>query len=150
MIPTLKMFATTVTTEPEYLNPIYDQVRQFRTLGGDLLLGTDVGHMTDYRTDGELRAPQHTGIDARGILRLLTTAPAGRFGVQNEKSRVAPGLRADLVTLNRIRTTTSMRSRKCLSQFLADASYTHEINTAAARRSPSRHVCWTNSPSADR
>ncbi len=34
MIPTLKMFATTVTTKPESLQPIYAEVREFHALGG--------------------------------------------------------------------------------------------------------------------
>lgn len=51
MIPTLKMFATTVTTKPEYLLPIYAEVRQFHELGGTLMFGTDVGYMTGYRTE---------------------------------------------------------------------------------------------------
>ena len=47
MIPTLKMFATTVTTNPAYLQPIYDEVRTFHALGGQLMFGTDVGYMTE-------------------------------------------------------------------------------------------------------
>ena len=47
MIPTLKMFATTVTTDPHYMDPIRAEVRRFHELGGQLLFGTDVGYMTD-------------------------------------------------------------------------------------------------------
>lgn len=54
MIPTLKMFATTVTTNPAYLDPIYAQVRGFHELDGELLFGTSIGCMTDYTTAGEL------------------------------------------------------------------------------------------------
>lgn len=43
MIPTLKMFRTTVTTKASYLDPIYAEVRRFHELGGELLFGTDVG-----------------------------------------------------------------------------------------------------------
>jgi imidazolonepropionase-like amidohydrolase len=99
MIPTLKMFATTVTTAPEYLNPIYDEVRQFHALGGQLLFGTDVGYMRDYTTAGEFGALQASGLGPADILRMLTTAPAARFGVQDEKGRIAPGQLADLVVL---------------------------------------------------
>src|SRR5206468_5540045 len=41
MVPTLKMFATTVTTKPGYLNPIYAVVRRFHEDGGNLMFGTD-------------------------------------------------------------------------------------------------------------
>ena len=46
MIPTLKMFATTASTDPAFLHPIYAVVRQFHALGGDFIFGTDVGYMT--------------------------------------------------------------------------------------------------------
>jgi imidazolonepropionase-like amidohydrolase len=100
MIPTLKMFATTVTTDPAYLEPIYAEVRQFHALGGELLFGTDVGYMTDYRTEDEFRALAQCGLNARDVLRMLTTAPARRFGVAGQKGSIAPGKRADLVVLN--------------------------------------------------
>jgi imidazolonepropionase-like amidohydrolase len=99
MIPTLKMFATTVTTKAAYLDPIYAEVRQFHGLGGQLLFGTDVGYMTDYSTQDEFRALQQSGLSATDILRMLTTAPAQRFGVQAETGRVAAGQIADLVVL---------------------------------------------------
>jgi imidazolonepropionase-like amidohydrolase len=100
MIPTLKMFATTVTTKPSYLQPIYAVVRQFHALGGDLIFGTDVGYMTDYRTGGEFRALEASGLDARDILRMLTTAPAARFGVARERGTIASQKMADLVLLD--------------------------------------------------
>jgi imidazolonepropionase-like amidohydrolase len=100
MIPTLKMFATTVTQRREYLGPIYAVVRQFHALGGELLFGTDVGYMTDYSTDDEFRALGESGLDARAVLRMLTTAPAERFGVAADRGTVAVGKRADLVLLD--------------------------------------------------
>jgi imidazolonepropionase-like amidohydrolase len=99
MVPTLKMFGTTVTHNPAYLDPIYAEVHEFHTLGGELLFGTDVGYMTDYTTQDEFAALGQSGLSAMDILRMLTTAPAARFHVQNEKGRVAPGERADLVLL---------------------------------------------------
>jgi imidazolonepropionase-like amidohydrolase len=99
MVPTLKMFGTTVTHNPAYLNPIYAEVKEFHTLGGELLFGTDVGYMTDYTTQDEFAALGQSGLSAMDILRMLTTAPAARFHVQNEKGRVAAGERADLVLL---------------------------------------------------
>jgi len=100
MIPTLKMLATTVTKDPAYLQPIYGIVRQFHALGGELLFGTDVGYMTDYSTDDEFRALAGCGLNARDILRMLTVAPAGRFGVAGERGTIAPGRQADLVLVD--------------------------------------------------
>jgi imidazolonepropionase-like amidohydrolase len=99
MVPTLKMFRTTVTTNPRYLDPIYAEVRQFHALHGELLFGTDVGYMTDYTTQDEFQALTQSGLTPQDILRMLTTAPAARFGVQAEKGIIAPGKLADLVVL---------------------------------------------------
>ena len=99
MIPTLKMFADTASAHPEYLNPIYEVVGRFHALGGQLLFGTDVGYMTDYTTEDEFRALARSGLDARDVLRMLTTAPAERFGKGNEVGSIAVGRRADLVLL---------------------------------------------------
>ncbi len=100
MVPTLKMFATTVTTKAAYLQPIYEEVRTFHGLGGQLLFGTDVGYMTDYRTEEEFSALAACGLNAMDVLRMLTTAPAARFGVSQEKGTLAVGRLADLVVLD--------------------------------------------------
>jgi imidazolonepropionase-like amidohydrolase len=100
MMPTLKMFATTVTADPAYLQPIYAVVRQFHFLGGDLMFGTDVGYMTDYSTQDEFRALAESGLNFRDILRMLTVAPATRFGVAAQRGTVVPGKMADLVVLD--------------------------------------------------
>ncbi len=100
MIPTLKMFADTASPRPEYLNAIYEVVRRFHALGGQLLFGTDVGYMADCTTEDEFRALARSGLDAREVLRMLTTAPAERFGKGNETGSLAVGRRADLVVLD--------------------------------------------------
>jgi imidazolonepropionase-like amidohydrolase len=100
MIPTLKMFADTASASPDYLNPIYAVVGQFHTLGGQLLFGTDVGYMTDYSTEDEFRALARAGLDARNVLRMLTTAPSERFRVEKDRGSIALGRRADLVLLD--------------------------------------------------
>lgn len=100
MIPTLKMFGTTVTTNPAYLDPIYAEVRQFHELGGQLIFGTDVGYMTDYTTEGEFAALEKCGLSAMDILAMLTTNPASRFGVSGVKGVVKPGKFADLTVLD--------------------------------------------------
>jgi len=100
MIPTLKMFGTTVTKNPAYLDPIYAEVRQFHSLGGQLIFGTDVGYMTDYSTDDEFAALGKSGLTAMDILAMLTMNPASRFGVSNQKGTVTVGKVADLTILD--------------------------------------------------
>ncbi len=100
MIPTLKMFATTVTTKASYIAPIHAVVRRFRALGGDLIFGTDVGYMSDYATEDEMSALADCGLSARDVLRMLTVAPAVRFHVTADKGTVEIGKMADLVVLD--------------------------------------------------
>lgn len=99
MSPTLKMFASTVTTDAHYMDPIYAEVRQFHELGGTLLFGTDVGYMSDYTTEGEFQNLARCGLNMRDVLAMLTTNPAARLGVQNRKGTVTPGKLADLTVL---------------------------------------------------
>ena len=75
MIPTLKMFTTTVTTDPHYMDPMRAEVQQFHQLGGTLLFGTDVGYMADYTTEGEFVELGKSGLDWRTVLGMLTTNP---------------------------------------------------------------------------
>jgi imidazolonepropionase-like amidohydrolase len=100
MIPTLKMFAATVSAAPGYMGPILAEVREFHALGGQLLFGTDVGYMADYRTEEEFQALAAAGLSPREILRMLTVAPAERFRVAGETGSLAPGRRADFVVLD--------------------------------------------------
>src|SRR5580704_219256 len=98
--PTLKMFSTTVTTDPHYMDPLYEEVRTFHGLGGTLLFGTDVGYMTDYTTEGEFDGLGKSGLNWQDVLAMLTTNPATRMGVQDRKGTVTAGKLADLVILN--------------------------------------------------
>lgn len=100
MIPTLKMFASTVTTDPHYMDPICNEVHQFHSLGGQLIFGTDVGYMPDYTTDLEFVELGKSGLDWKDVLGMLTTNPAGRMGVSNLKGTVTPGKLADLTILS--------------------------------------------------
>lgn len=100
MSPTLKMFTTTVTSDPHYMDPMYEEVRTFHSLGGTLLFGTDVGYMIDYSTEGEFEALGKSGLDWRAVLAMLTTNPAARMGVQERKGTVTAGKLADLVILD--------------------------------------------------
>jgi len=56
--------------------------------------------MTDYSTDDEFRALADSGLNAMDILRMLTMAPAERFGVADRKGTVAVGELGDLVVLD--------------------------------------------------
>ncbi|HVO97013.1 MAG TPA: amidohydrolase family protein [Bryobacteraceae bacterium] len=100
MIPTLKMFATTVTADAKFIDPIHDIVRRYHSLGGDLIFGTDVGYMEDYSTDDEFRALAQCGLNFREILRMLTVAPAIRLKADAQRGTVTPGKMADLVVLD--------------------------------------------------
>ncbi len=100
MSPTLKMFTTTVTSDPHYMDPMYEEVRTFHALGGILLFGTDVGYMTDYSTEGEFEALGKSGLKWNDVLAMLTTNPATRMGVQDRKGTVTAGKLADLVVLD--------------------------------------------------
>lgn len=100
MIPTLKMFATTASRNPAFLDPIYDIVRRFHSLGGDLIFGTDVGYMEDYSTEDEFQALAQSGLNNREILRMLTLAPAARLKADAQRGTVTPGKLADLVVLD--------------------------------------------------
>ncbi len=100
MIPTLKMFASTVTTDSHYMDPICAEVQQFHQLGGTLLFGTDVGYMTDYSTDQEFVELGKSGLDWKSVLGMLTTNPAARMGVSESKGSVATGKLADLTILD--------------------------------------------------
>jgi imidazolonepropionase-like amidohydrolase len=98
--PTLKMFSTTVTTDPHYMDPMYEEVRTFHGLGGMLLFGTDVGYMTDYTTEGEFDALGKCGLNWHDVLAMLTMNPATRMGVQDRKGTLTAGKLADLVVLD--------------------------------------------------
>ena len=65
-----------------------------------MIFGTDVGYMTDYTMEDEFRALEQSGLNAMDILRMLTTAPAERFGVADRKGTIAVRKLADLVVLS--------------------------------------------------
>lgn len=99
MVPTLKMFATTVTRAPEFMAPIQHVVRRIHELGGKLMFGTDVGYMHDYTTAEEFDELAACGLSPNDILDMLTTRPARAFGVADRTGTLEPGKHADLVVL---------------------------------------------------
>lgn len=100
MIPTLKMFTTTVTSDPHYMDPMRVEVGQFHQLGGMLIFGTDVGYMTDYSTEREFVELGKSSLDFKTVLGMLTTNPASRMGVSDSKGTVTAGKLADLTILD--------------------------------------------------
>jgi imidazolonepropionase-like amidohydrolase len=77
------------------------QLRAWLDSGGMILFGTDVGGMDDYDPGEEYALMSRAGMTFRQILAALTTTPAEKFGESGRLGRVAPGLAADLVVLNR-------------------------------------------------
>ena len=100
MIPTLKMFASTVTTDSHYMDPICEEVRRFHQLGGQLIFGTDVGYMTDYTTETEFVELGRSGLNYQDVLAMLTVNPAARMGAATQKGTVTPGKLGDLTVLS--------------------------------------------------
>ena len=100
LVPTLDMFAQTVTRDPAYLEPIYASLALFHEAGGRLLFGTDVGYLPDHATEGELTALGGCGLDVHQVLAMLTTNPAEALGAETETGTVAEGSPADLVVLS--------------------------------------------------
>ena len=96
----LKVMQPQLVASPDFLNPLYAQVGEFHTLGGQLLFGTDVGYMTDYSTEGGFEALSKCGLDWQDVLAMLTVNPASRFGVAAQKGSVEPGKLADLTVLD--------------------------------------------------
>lgn len=98
VVPTLHMFAATVTTDEAYLAPIRAALQTFIEAGGRVLFGTDVGYLPDRDTRPEFTAMHASGMTTRDILRALTTEPAAFLG-RSDLGTVRSGLRADLTVL---------------------------------------------------
>jgi imidazolonepropionase-like amidohydrolase len=98
IIPTLSMFATTVTTDDAYLASIRAALRGFINAGGKVLFGTDVGYMTLRNTEAEFEALQASGLTAPEILQALTVEPAAFFNMP-DVGRADVGKRGDLTVL---------------------------------------------------
>jgi imidazolonepropionase-like amidohydrolase len=94
LIPTLSLFAD----DPD-INAIVHEVTLFHGYGGQLLFGTDVGFTHEYDTTREYRLLAQAGLTASDVLRMLTTAPAQRLGLDRIRGRVERGMPADLTVL---------------------------------------------------
>jgi hypothetical protein len=81
MIPTLKLFSGYANTPR-----IRSIVERFHQLGGQLMFGTDTGHLTDYELTEEYRELYLAGLNYRDVLAMLTTSLAQRFAFRSKKA----------------------------------------------------------------
>jgi imidazolonepropionase-like amidohydrolase len=95
MIPTLKLFS-----QDSDIAKIRSEVAKFHHLGGTLLFGTDTGFLTDYDISEEYRQLALAGLSWQDVLAMLTTTPAQRFQISDQKGRIAPGMDGDLTILS--------------------------------------------------
>ena len=107
LIPTLALFdfeARKAKLPPNvsqsWLELMIGQLRVFAAEGGEVLFGTDVGYTDVYDTTLEFQLMDRAGLTFPQILAALTTAPAARFGAEDDTGRVEIGARADLVVLD--------------------------------------------------
>lgn len=99
LVPTLDMFARTVSRDSSYLDPIDATLRTFIEAGGTVLFGTDVGYLEYRAIDGEVAAMARCGMTTHDILRSLTQSPAAFFGAPGE-GQIIDGAAADLTVLS--------------------------------------------------
>jgi len=99
--PTLTLW-TTVVSDPESQKRMVEhgiaELRQYSSVGGTILFGTDVGFQSKYDTTQEYEF-MGRAMSWREILASLTTNPSEFFKSPNE-GKVAKGTRADLVVLD--------------------------------------------------
>jgi len=95
MIPTLKLFS-----QDSDIADIRSEVFKFHQFGGVLMFGTDTGFLTDYSMTEEYHQLALAGLTYRDVLAMLTTAPAQRFHVSEQKGRIAVGMEGDLTVLS--------------------------------------------------
>lgn len=74
------------------------QLRDFAAAGGTVLFGTDAGYMTRDAPLPEFEAMARAGLDARAVLRALTTSPRLYFDGE-QAAPLAVGQPADLLLL---------------------------------------------------
>lgn len=105
LVPTLTLFRSEgqqAKVPPDeiarWVEHAIGQVRAFRSAGGEILFGTDIGYITDYDTAEEFGYLARAGLDFPATLRALTTAPAARLG-RSADARITSGSAADLVIL---------------------------------------------------
>ena len=97
LIPTLTLFS--VASD---FNLIMNEVKGYQNIGGQLMFGTDIGYLTDYKTlTKEYLYLQRAGLTFPHILAALTTTPASRLGYGDRTGQIKAGMDADLTLLDR-------------------------------------------------
>ncbi len=106
VIPTFKLWYYELAKESvpanisdQMVGATYDELRAFKSAGGQILFGTDVGYMHDHDPTDEYVLMQKSGLAPMEILASLTTAPADRWKESKVRGRVQAGMAADLVVL---------------------------------------------------
>jgi imidazolonepropionase-like amidohydrolase len=100
LIPTLTLFSGEDGPDANHKG-ILQEVKSYSDAGGQILFGTDVGFITDYRLlTREYELLGRAGLTFRQILAALTTVPAKRLGFAVTTGRVTEGQDADLVILD--------------------------------------------------
>ena len=88
--------------QPAVLQAALENVRALHAAGVDILAGTDAGNPGTAHgasLHGELALLVRAGLSPVQALAAATSVPARRFGL-NDRGRIAPGLRADLVLVD--------------------------------------------------
>jgi imidazolonepropionase-like amidohydrolase len=107
VIPTLKLWGYEMAkarvpadAAARFVDDGVHQLQAFVAAGGDVLFGTDVGYVQEYDTTDEYALMSKAGMTPMQILASLTVAPARKFGDEQRRGKVAPGMQADLVVLS--------------------------------------------------
>ncbi len=106
LVPTLKLWPYELAKQqvPQFVvdqlvGATIEELRTFKTAGGQILFGTDVGYMDEFDPTNEYVLMSKAGLSAMDILASLTTAPAERWQESKQRGRVEAGMAADLVVL---------------------------------------------------
>lgn len=100
LIPTLTLFSGEDGPDTNHQG-ILQEVKSYSDAGGQILFGTDIGFITDYRLlTREYELLGRAGLNYRQVLATLTTAPAKRLGFAATAGRIATGQDADLAVLD--------------------------------------------------
>jgi imidazolonepropionase-like amidohydrolase len=96
LIPTLTLFSI-----DSDFNLIMNEVKGYLGIGGQIMFGTDIGYLTDYKSlTKEFSYLQRAGLTFPQMLAALTTTPAARLGYGDRTGQIKPGMDADLTLLD--------------------------------------------------
>jgi imidazolonepropionase-like amidohydrolase len=108
LVPTLKLLKYELAKEKvpaedagRVLQDTVQEFGRFARAGGKVLFGTDVDYMSDFDPTEEYELMARAGMSPMQILASLTTTPAERWNEAQRRGRLAPGMDADIVVLER-------------------------------------------------